>query len=70
MIVQFIHAFKSATSLPAERFHFEDRGHIREGLVVDLILVEGNPLVDIDHTLDLRGVWTAGQLCSTDEGLV
>lgn len=57
-------ALKSATSLPAERFHFGDRGNIREGLRADLMLVEGNPLVDINHTLNLRGVWTEGQLCS------
>ncbi|KAK4499261.1 hypothetical protein PRZ48_009774 [Zasmidium cellare] len=57
-------ALKAATSLPAERFKFSDRGHIKEGLRADLLLVEGNPLENIDHTMDLRGVWTEGQLCS------
>ena len=57
-------ALRSATSLPAERFNFSDRGLIKEGLRADLLLVNGNPMEDIDHTLDLRGVWTAGQLCS------
>jgi hypothetical protein len=28
-------------------------------------LVEGNPLDDIDATLNLRGVWKEGVLCST-----
>ena len=57
-------ALRSATSLPAKRFKFSDRGQIKEGLRADLLLVEGNPLEDIDHTLDLRGVWAAGELCS------
>ena len=63
-----IEALKSATSLPAKRFEFSDRGHIKEGLRADLLLVEGNPLDDIDRMLDIRGVWTAGELCSTYKG--
>ncbi|KAK3654061.1 hypothetical protein LTR56_003497 [Elasticomyces elasticus] len=61
-------ALRAATALPAERFNFKDRGQIREGLLADLVLVEGNPLEDIDHTLDLRAVWKAGKLCSAYEG--
>lgn len=47
------------------RFNFSDRGQIKESLRADLLLVEGNPLEDIDCTLNLRGVWTKGELCST-----
>jgi imidazolonepropionase-like amidohydrolase len=65
-----IEALRAATSLPADRFKFSDRGRIREGLRADLLLVEGNPLENIDHTLDLRGVWTQGVLCSAYEGKV
>ncbi|KAK5119632.1 hypothetical protein LTR85_007461 [Meristemomyces frigidus] len=61
-------ALRAATCLPAQRFNFSDRGQIKEGLRADLVLVEGNPLDDIDHTLDLRAVWTAGKLCSTYHG--
>ena len=57
-------ALRSATSLVAKRFGFSDRGQIKEGLRADLLLVEGNPTEDIDNTLNLRGVWTQGQLCS------
>lgn len=57
-------ALRSATVLPAKRFNFADRGQIKEGLRADLVLVEGNPLEDISHLLDLRGVWTGGALCS------
>lgn len=59
-----VEALRSATSGPAKRFKFSDRGLIKEGLRADLVLVEGDPTEDIDHTLDLRGVWTEGNLCS------
>ncbi|KAK4544132.1 hypothetical protein LTR36_004630 [Oleoguttula mirabilis] len=61
-------ALRAATYLPAQRFKFTDRGQIKAGLRADLVLVEGNPLEDIDHTLDLRAVWTAGELCSAYKG--
>ena len=63
-------ALRGATVLPAERFNFADRGQIKEGLLADLLLVKGNPLQDIDHTLDLRAVWKAGELCSAFKGNV
>ncbi|KAF1836541.1 hypothetical protein BDW02DRAFT_566966 [Decorospora gaudefroyi] len=61
-------ALRSATSLVAERFRFEDRGRLAEGLNADLLLVEGNPLEDIDATLNIRGVWRSGNLCSAHAG--
>ncbi|KAK3672065.1 hypothetical protein LTR78_008035 [Recurvomyces mirabilis] len=61
-------ALVAATSLSADRFNFSDRGRIQEGLIADLLLVEGNPLDHIDHTLDIRGVWKSGNLCSTYDG--
>ena len=61
-------ALRSATYLPAKRFNFSDRGQIKEGFKADLMLVEGNVLESIDHTLDLRGVWTGGELCSAYKG--
>jgi imidazolonepropionase-like amidohydrolase len=63
-------ALRSATSLPAQRFNFSDRGQIKEGLVADLVLVEGNVLENIDHSLDLRAVWRAGVLCSAYKGKI
>jgi imidazolonepropionase-like amidohydrolase len=57
-------ALRSATSLVAKCFQFEDRGRIAEGLNADLLLVEGNPLEDIDATLNIRGVWRDGKMCS------
>ncbi|KAJ4299074.1 hypothetical protein N0V90_004318 [Kalmusia sp. IMI 367209] len=57
-------ALQSATSLIAKRFNFMDRGMLSKGLNADLLLVEGNPLKDIDATLNIRGVWREGQQCS------
>ena len=57
-------ALKSATTVVADRFGYPDRGRIAEGLKADLVLVEGNPLADIDNALNLRGVWRDGLLAS------
>lgn len=57
-------ALRSATSLPARRFGFGDRGVLEQGRNADLLLVEGNPLERIDDTLNIRGVWREGVLCS------
>lgn len=60
-------ALRSATSLTAKRFKFGDRGRLEAGLKADLLLVEGNPLEDIDATLNIRGVWRDGNLCSAHQ---
>jgi imidazolonepropionase-like amidohydrolase len=57
-------ALRSATSVVAKRFKLEDRGKLAIGLNADLLLVEGNPLEDIDATLNIRGVWRDGYKCS------
>jgi imidazolonepropionase-like amidohydrolase len=61
-------ALRSATSVVAKRFKFNDRGRLVEGLNADMLLVEGNPLEDIDATLNIRGVWRDGTLCSVHAG--
>ncbi|KAL9084201.1 MAG: hypothetical protein Q9165_008187 [Trypethelium subeluteriae] len=53
-------ALRSATALTAARFGLEDRGCVATGRKADLLLVEGNPLADIEATLNLRGVWRDG----------
>lgn len=60
-------ALRAATYLNAKRFKFTDRGQIKEGLKADLVLVEGNPVEDINDTLNLRAVWKAGVLCKAYE---
>ncbi|KAF2104929.1 hypothetical protein NA57DRAFT_29617 [Rhizodiscina lignyota] len=59
-----VEALRAATSLTAKRFGFRDRGMIAEDKRADLLLVEGNPLEDIDNTLNIRGVWRDGRMCS------
>lgn len=63
-------ALRSATSLTARRFGFNDRGVLREGMNADLLLVEGVPLVEIGDSLNIRGVWREGRLCSVYEGVL
>jgi imidazolonepropionase-like amidohydrolase len=57
-----LEALCSATSVTARRFGFNDRGRIAKGLKADLVLIEANPVADIDATLNLRGVWRDGVL--------
>jgi imidazolonepropionase-like amidohydrolase len=53
-------ALASATSEPARAFGFHDRGRIAAGLRADLLLVNGDPTVDIRATRDIVGVWKLG----------
>jgi imidazolonepropionase-like amidohydrolase len=53
-------ALAAATSEPARAFGFHDRGHIAEGLRADLLLVNGDPSVDIKATRDIAGIWKLG----------
>ncbi|KAH5116181.1 hypothetical protein HBH69_062690 [Parastagonospora nodorum] len=57
-------ALRSATSVVAKCFKLDDRGRLAEGLNADMLLVEGNPLEDISATLNIRGVWREGKMCS------
>ncbi|MFZ5636081.1 MAG: CIA30 family protein [Pseudomonadota bacterium] len=53
-------ALAAATSVPARRFRLADRGRIAPGLRADLLLVDGDPTVDILATRDIVGVWKNG----------
>jgi imidazolonepropionase-like amidohydrolase len=53
-------ALASATSEPARAFGFHDRGRIREGMRADLLLVTGDPTVNIRATRNIVGVWKLG----------
>jgi imidazolonepropionase-like amidohydrolase len=50
----------AATSAPAKHFGLKDRGRIAPGLRADMILVEGDPTVDITAVSNIVGVWKAG----------
>jgi imidazolonepropionase-like amidohydrolase len=53
-------ALRAATSVPASRFGLYDRGRIAPGLCADLLLVDGDPLVNIEDTLNIAAVWHRG----------
>ena len=55
-----LEALASATSIPANIFGLTDRGRIAFGLRADLVLVEGDPTVDITATRAIVGVWKRG----------
>ena len=52
---------RSATILAAETFGLNDRGTIEIGKRADLLLVDGDPTIDISATRAIRGVWCAGK---------
>jgi imidazolonepropionase-like amidohydrolase len=53
-------ALRAGTALPAHRFGLTDRGRICAGLRADLVLVDGDPSVNIGDTLSVRAVWRQG----------
>jgi imidazolonepropionase-like amidohydrolase len=53
-------ALAAATSAPAAAFGFTDRGRIAPGLRADLVLVQGDPTVNIKATRAIRRIWKAG----------
>jgi imidazolonepropionase-like amidohydrolase len=54
-------ALAAATSVPAKAFRLEDRGRIAPGLKADLVLVQGDPTIDITATRSLLRIWKAGR---------
>jgi imidazolonepropionase-like amidohydrolase len=59
-------ALTAATSLPAARFKLSDRGRIAPGLRADLLLVRGDPTVDIQLTRSIVAVWKRGKKLDRD----
>ena len=53
-------ALRAATSAPADAFRLKDRGRIKKGLRADLVLVNGDPGIDITTTRDILRVWKLG----------
>ena len=53
-------ALADATSVPAKIFSLNDRGRIAPGLRADLLLVRGDPTVDISATKDIVAIWKQG----------
>lgn len=55
-----VEALRTATSIPARRFSLYDRGRIFNGARADLLLLQGDPTVDIKETLSIKKVWRQG----------
>jgi imidazolonepropionase-like amidohydrolase len=55
-----VEALRAATVLAARYFNLGHRGAIETGLRADLVLLDGDPLVDIRATRRIRRVWCHG----------
>lgn len=55
-----LEALAAATSETARAFGFRDRGRIAVGTRADLLLINGNPTVNITSTRDIVGVCKLG----------
>jgi imidazolonepropionase-like amidohydrolase len=55
-----VEALQGATSLAAGVFGLTDRGVIAPGRRADLVLIDGDPTLDISVTRNVRGVWIGG----------
>lgn len=55
-----VDALAAATSRAAAAFRLRDRGSVRPGLRADLLLVDGDPSLDIVATRRIVGVWKRG----------
>lgn len=55
-----IDILKGATSFTAEAFGLEKTGKIIEGFKADMILVDGNPLEDINFIESINTIWKQG----------
>lgn len=56
-----VEILRAATSLPADYWGLKGKGALRLGAVADLILVRGQPFLDITHIKNLEMVWIRGR---------
>lgn len=55
-----VETLAAATAVPARRFALADRGRIAPRMRADLLLVEGDPTIDIEATRAIAGIWKNG----------
>ncbi len=57
-------ALEAATSAPAKAFRLASRGRVQNGYKADLMLVEGDPSIDIGATRRIVEIWKNGEIVS------
>jgi imidazolonepropionase-like amidohydrolase len=58
---------EAATRNPARAFNLTDQGTIETGMRADLLLLDANPLENIDNTRKIRTVVAAGRVFERNE---
>lgn len=61
-----IEALRSATSIPAREFSLEGRGCLQPGCRADLLLIDGDPTVNIAASTRILSVWKNGYRVAPD----
>lgn len=56
-----IEALRSATSISADHFDMASSGRIAPGKLADLVLVQGDPIKNIEQTRHIVSVWKSGK---------
>lgn len=56
-----IDVLKGATSLPIKKFKLGNSGMIKKGFTADMILIDGNPMENIDDISKINTVWKLGK---------
>jgi imidazolonepropionase-like amidohydrolase len=59
-----LQAINLATAKAASLLHLDDRGVLEPGKLADIIVVDGNPIVQISNVHNIEAVWHRGKLVS------
>ncbi len=62
-----LYVLQSATINPAKYFGFKDQGQVKEGFIADLVILDKNPLEDLNHISSIYGVMQSGEYIDQGE---